>query len=102
MRKGGSSSAARASSRFCTSVSKSIRSEEHTSELQSRLDIHSFPTRRSSDLKFETGNVRASDYAKGRFFLRSTRKFPFLYLRFEVYNVQSCVCNWVSLPCGRE
>src|SRR5699024_10104510 len=28
----------------------SIRSEEHTSELQSRLDLHSFPTRRSSDL----------------------------------------------------
>src|SRR3712207_6543126 len=27
-----------------------IRSEEHTSELQSRQDLHSFPTRRSSDL----------------------------------------------------
>src|SRR3712207_2884538 len=26
------------------------RSEEHTSELQSRQDLHSFPTRRSSDL----------------------------------------------------
>src|ERR1035437_4958009 len=26
------------------------RSEEHTSELQSRRDLHSFPTRRSSDL----------------------------------------------------
>src|SRR5687768_11629737 len=26
------------------------RSEEHTSELQSRLHLHSFPTRRSSDL----------------------------------------------------
>src|SRR3712207_1007948 len=26
-----------------------IRSEEHTSELQSRQDLHSFPTRRSSD-----------------------------------------------------
>src|SRR5699024_9495878 len=26
------------------------RSEEHTSELQSRFDLHSFPTRRSSDL----------------------------------------------------
>src|SRR5882672_4423479 len=29
------------------------RSEEHTSELQSHRDLHSFPTRRSSDLEFE-------------------------------------------------
>src|SRR5215211_7040647 len=28
-----------------------FRSEEHTSELQSHSDLHSFPTRRSSDLK---------------------------------------------------
>src|SRR5947207_970736 len=28
------------------------RSEEHTSELQSHSDLHSFPTRRSSDLVF--------------------------------------------------
>src|SRR5947207_910591 len=28
------------------------RSEEHTSELQSHSDLHSFPTRRSSDLEF--------------------------------------------------
>src|SRR5476649_2437083 len=28
------------------------RSEEHTSELQSHRDLHSFPTRRSSDLLF--------------------------------------------------
>src|SRR5476649_2834283 len=28
------------------------RSEEHTSELQSHRDLHSFPTRRSSDLHF--------------------------------------------------
>src|SRR5579875_1441580 len=27
-----------------------VRSEEHTSELQSHRDLHSFPTRRSSDL----------------------------------------------------
>src|SRR5882672_3837405 len=27
-----------------------FRSEEHTSELQSHSDLHSFPTRRSSDL----------------------------------------------------
>src|SRR5476649_787529 len=29
---------------------KKRRSEEHTSELQSHRDLHSFPTRRSSDL----------------------------------------------------
>src|SRR6476646_3839916 len=29
---------------------RSPRSEEHTSELQSHRDLHSFPTRRSSDL----------------------------------------------------
>src|SRR5882672_8222155 len=35
----------------CPVVShKAIRSEEHTSELQSHSDLHSFPTRRSSDL----------------------------------------------------
>src|SRR5476649_2931051 len=28
------------------------RSEEHTSELQSHSDLHSFPTRRSSDLRW--------------------------------------------------
>src|SRR5882672_439680 len=32
---------------FCT---VHVRSEEHTSELQSHSDLHSFPTRRSSDL----------------------------------------------------
>src|SRR5215204_5179669 len=30
------------------------RSEEHTSELQSHRDLHSFPTRRSSDLRSES------------------------------------------------
>src|SRR4030095_4437553 len=35
------------------------RSEEHTSELQSHRDLHSFPTRRSSDLT-------ASYFAKSR------------------------------------
>src|SRR5215218_4833603 len=29
------------------------RSEEHTSELQSHRDLHSFPTRRSSDLGYQ-------------------------------------------------
>src|SRR5476649_999275 len=31
------------------------RSEEHTSELQSHRDLHSFPTRRSSDLEPAAG-----------------------------------------------
>src|SRR5882672_9111299 len=37
----------------CTSIpnSRDNRSEEHTSELQSHRDLHSFPTRRSSDLQ---------------------------------------------------
>src|ERR1044072_4054643 len=32
------------------SLLRCVRSEEHTSELQSHRDLHSFPTRRSSDL----------------------------------------------------
>src|SRR5947209_3792740 len=35
-----------------TEVVSKVRSEEHTSELQSRQSLHSFPTRRSSDLAF--------------------------------------------------
>src|SRR5476649_2041200 len=34
------------------------RSEEHTSELQSHSDLHSFPTRRSSDLPQAFGGRR--------------------------------------------
>src|SRR5215204_1297089 len=34
------------------------RSEEHTSELQSHRDLHSFPTRRSSDLSRPRGRTR--------------------------------------------
>src|SRR5476649_2960372 len=34
------------------------RSEEHTSELQSHRDLHSFPTRRSSDLGGEPAGHR--------------------------------------------
>src|SRR5882672_9268178 len=34
-----------------------VRSEEHTSELQSHSDLHSFPTRRSSDLPDRPGPV---------------------------------------------
>src|SRR5882672_6903022 len=36
------------------------RSEEHTSELQSHRDLHSFPTRRSSDLPGAGGFSRDS------------------------------------------
>src|SRR5215211_5869057 len=36
------------------------RSEEHTSELQSHSDLHSFPTRRSSDLE-PLGHVELAD-----------------------------------------
>src|SRR5215211_2504170 len=36
---------------------QAVRSEEHTSELQSHRDLHSFPTRRSSDLTAEIGIV---------------------------------------------
>src|SRR5882672_7450493 len=35
-----------------------LRSEEHTSELQSHRDLHSFPTRRSSDLA-DSAHLRA-------------------------------------------
>src|SRR5688572_28589588 len=36
----------------CSAISRKLRSrsEEHTSELQSQSNLHSFPTRRSSDL----------------------------------------------------
>src|SRR5476649_166297 len=40
----------RPNGRRCKRRGNSARSEEHTSELQSHRDLHSFPTRRSSDL----------------------------------------------------
>src|ERR1035437_7236784 len=43
-----------------------LRSEEHTSELQSRQYLHSFPTRRSSDLRScsgTTGAIRSANCA---------------------------------------
>src|SRR4030095_15949945 len=44
-----------------------LRSEEHTSELQSHRDLHSFPTRRSSDLlhHLEEGNLRGARKVMG-------------------------------------
>src|SRR5215204_2101954 len=41
------------------------RSEEHTSELQSHRDLHSFPTRRSSDLS-SRGTPRGSPRRRTR------------------------------------
>src|SRR5476649_1175024 len=43
------------------------RSEEHTSELQSHSDLHSFPTRRSSDLSLSNRPcTRSLDRRPGR------------------------------------
>src|SRR5215211_2268800 len=42
------------------------RSEEHTSELQSHRDLHSFPTRRSSDLSRRHRRVPPKSRAPGR------------------------------------
>src|SRR4030095_9490385 len=38
-------------------MSAALRSEEHTSELQSHRDLHSVPTRRSSDLEVIKGGT---------------------------------------------
>src|ERR687893_613483 len=45
---------------WCGSRRRTSRSEEHTSELQSHRDLHSFPTRRSSDLGGEAPVVQAA------------------------------------------
>src|SRR5438132_1046858 len=50
------------------------RSEEHTSELQSHSDLHSFPTRRSSDL-WPSNSITFERLADPR---SRTRAFPFL------------------------
>src|SRR6266540_3647634 len=47
-------------------IAACTRSEEHTSELQSHRDLHSFPTRRSSDLEGEDGRIGRIDLAEGR------------------------------------
>src|SRR5882672_7255598 len=41
------------------------RSEEHTSELQSHRDLHSFPTRRSSDLRKADNSGRSDETPLG-------------------------------------
>src|ERR1044072_254096 len=42
-----------------------FRSEEHTAELQSHRDLHSFPTRRSSDLECGRNHARPCDVDDG-------------------------------------
>src|SRR5215211_4806185 len=48
----------------CRCLSTS-RSEEHTSELQSHSDLHSFPTRRSSDLEVASLGLEDVDWRAG-------------------------------------
>src|SRR5476649_1472569 len=48
-----------------TGGARGDRSEEHTSELQSHRDLHSFPTRRSSDLPPTSGFSSAPASASG-------------------------------------
>src|SRR5438034_230518 len=87
-----------------SAISKKARSEEHTSELQSHSDLHSFPTRRSSDLvrvyigvngneKEQAGVIRALDHAAGfvrhelveRLQLRRAPELHFVLDRSEQY-----------------
>src|SRR5947209_4792217 len=51
----------------CWSIPTTFRSEEHTSELQSRQYLHSFPTRRSSDLKHHSHEEIARFYRASSF-----------------------------------
>src|SRR5476649_1692561 len=54
------------------------RSEEHTSELQSHRDLHSFPTRRSSDLCSSCGLLRYAGQQR-----RGDPSSKFRYLEFR-------------------
>src|SRR5215211_4573610 len=47
------------------SIDEHGRSEEHTSELQSHSDLHSFPTRRSSDLPWPVRSDHPSERRDG-------------------------------------
>src|SRR5215218_9666114 len=51
---------------------RDLRSEEHTSELQSHRDLHSFPTRRSSDLAGRTSTACVAEHEP----LANCRKWP--------------------------
>src|SRR5882672_4502590 len=57
MRRSSRRSPATCSAGLTKKVPLSDRSEEHTSELQSHSDLHSFPTRRSSDLQEWVGTL---------------------------------------------
>src|SRR5476649_2837947 len=48
------------------------RSEEHTSELQSHRDLHSFPTRRSSDLSWRRPTAGPAPNRRPRDLCRTT------------------------------
>src|SRR5438034_1172235 len=82
-----------------------VRSEEHTSELQSHSDLHSFPTRRSSDLAiFRSaefgffGVIVRTIVQTPRFWgapRRSSTRRPF----FEFQVVRSAGVS-TFLPCG--
>src|SRR5882672_6684910 len=69
---------------------RGTRSEEHTSELQSHSDLHSFPTRRSSDLP-TPGKLRVGVRAAGcvTFFAR---------ISVLVYNVNESPRNVTTAP----
>src|SRR5215211_7534280 len=71
--------------RVNVSITPSARSEEHTSELQSHRDLHSFPTRRSSDLA--TGECTDQEVA-----LAHVRQRPFCIQR----RARECVDHAVS------
>src|SRR4030095_10435857 len=55
-----------------------MRSEEHTSELTSHRDLHSFPTRRSSDLVYLPFDVFEAFGTRSRLAVKGELKgFPF-------------------------
>src|SRR5476649_2747126 len=56
--------------------SRTERSEEHTSELQSHRDLHSFPTRRSSDLANRSCRSRRRPRGSARCATRQRRRYP--------------------------
>src|SRR5882672_10809622 len=63
------------------------RSEEHTSELQSHRDLHSFPTRRSSDLRVRRGPEPAQARRvrrPGRDGQRQPRRPPAVPVRHQI------------------
>src|SRR5947209_8002986 len=72
------------------------RSEEHTSELQSRQYLHSFPTRRSSDLKYRRLFVRPRDWpiSYEQFCESSSQRFH--------AKIEDCICRYCSPRLHRQ